>query len=226
VAVIGVVKVGGGAPGLVSAVGSLHSRGAGAVVVHGAGPRISERCLAAGITPAFVDGQRVTTPAVLAIVESALAEERAALVAGLEDAGIAACGMADALDGEPAGDPRLGLVGRVVGVDGIGIRAALAGGAVPVVSPMAGGLNVNADLAASTVAASLGAHELAFLSDVPGVLDPDGRVIPEIAAADLPRLIGDGHVTGGMIPKLLAGAEALAQGVWHVRIGADTMVTA
>ena len=57
-------------------------------------------------------------------------------------------GLADALDGEPAGDARLGLVGRVVGVDGIGIRAVLAAGAVPVVSPMASGLNVNADLAA------------------------------------------------------------------------------
>ena len=94
--------------------------------------------------------------------------------------------MADALDGVPVDDTRLGLVGRVVGVDGIGIRAALAAGAVPVISPLAGGLNVNADLAASAVAASLGAAELLFLSDVPGVLDPEGRVIPRIAASDLP----------------------------------------
>ena len=223
---ISVVKVGGGAPGLISALGSVRARGAGAVVVHGAGPRISDRCLAAGIRPRFVDGQRVTDRAVLEIVVAGLAEERDALVARLAADGIGARGMADVLDGAPVEDSRLGLVGRVVGVDGIGIRAVLAAGAVPVISPLASGLNVNADLAASAVAASLGADELLFLSDVPGVLDPDGRVIPEIAAADLPRLIGDGHVTGGMIPKLLAGAESLAGGVWHVRIGADTMVTA
>ena len=225
-ALISVVKVGGGAPGLVSALGSVRARGAGAVVVHGAGPRISDRCLAAGIEPRFVDGQRVTGPEVLEIVAAGLAEERQALVGRLAEAGIEARGMADVLDGVPVDDRRLGLVGRVVGVDGIGIRAVLAAGAVPVVSPLASGLNVNADLAASAVAASLGAAELLFLSDVPGVLDPEGRVISRIAASDLPRLIGDGHVTGGMIPKLLAGAEALAQGVWHVRIGADTMVTA
>jgi acetylglutamate kinase len=163
---------------------------------------------------------------VLEIVAAGLAEERQALVGRLAEAGIEARGMADVLDGLPVDDRRLGLVGRVVGVDGIGIRAVLAAGAVPVVSPLASGLNVNADLAASAVAASLGAAELLFLSDVPGVLDTDGKVIPRIAASDLHRLIGDGHVTGGMIPKLLAGAEALAQGVWHVRIGADTMVTA
>ena len=64
--------------------------------------------------------------------------------------------MADALDGVPVDDTRLGLVGRVVGVDGIGIRAVLAAGAVPVISPLAGGLNVNADLAASAVAAVAG----------------------------------------------------------------------
>jgi acetylglutamate kinase len=226
VAVICVVKVGGGAPGLVSALGSVRARDAGAVVVHGAGPRISDRCLAAGIEPRFVDGQRVTDPDVLEIVAAGLAEEREALVGRLTRAGIEARGMAGALDGEPVDDTRLGLVGRVVGVDGIGIRAVLAACAVPVISPLAGALNVNADLAASAVAASLGAGELLFLSDVPGVLDREGRVIPRIAASDLPRLIGDGHVTGGMIPKLLAGAEALAQGVWHVRIGADTMVTA
>ena len=178
VAVISVVKVGGGAPGLVSALGSVRARGAGAVVVHGAGPRISDRCLAAGIEPRFVDGQRVTDPDVLEIVVAALAEEREALVRRLAEAGIESRGMADALDGEPVDDPRLGLVGRVVGVDGIGIRAVLAAGVVPVISPLAGGLNVNADLAASAVAASLGAGRAAVPVRRAGRARPGGQGDP------------------------------------------------
>jgi acetylglutamate kinase len=224
--VITVVKVGGDAPGAVAKVAALAARGREVVVVHGGGPRISQLCRRRGLDPCFVDGQRVTDAAVLAVVGEALSEQRTILIEQLERAGLDARSLPDALDGAPCGDARLGLVGRITAVDGIGLRAMLAAGIVPVISPMAGGLNVNADHAASAVAAAVGASELIFLSDVPGVMDAGGRVIRRISAGQAPALIHEGHVTGGMIPKLNAGTEALAQGVWRVWIGAETMVTA
>ena len=223
---IAVVKVGGAVPGAAGKVAALAARGREVVVVHGGGPQISQLCRRRGIEPRFVDGQRVTDAAVLEVVGEALAEQRAILIEQLERAGLDARALPDALDGAPCGDPRLGLVGRITAVDGIGLGAMLAAAVVPVVSPMAGGLNVNADHAAAAVAAALGASELIFLSDVPGVLDAGGHVIRRISACQAPHLIDQGHVTGGMIPKLNAGTEALAQGVWRVWIGAETMVTA
>jgi acetylglutamate kinase len=104
------------------------------------------------------------------------------------------------------------------------LDAAFAAGRVPVLAPLARDasgrfLNVNADDVAAAVASAVGADELVFLSDVPGVLDADGAVIPEIRAADPPA------VSGGMVPKLAACAEALRGGVALVRIGAGTVVT-
>jgi acetylglutamate kinase len=224
--VIIVLKVGGGVDGAVERVRTLRARGVQVAVVHGAGPRISARCREAGIEPQFIGGWRVTDLRVLRIVAEAIAEEGAALTAQMAAAGVDVRRLDDVLDGERLPDEELGLVGRVVAVDRIGIRAVLAAGAVPLISPMASGLNVNADHAAAAVAAALGASELAFLSDVPGVLDGAGAVIRRIGAGDVHGLIAGGHVTGGMIPKLQAGMDALAQGVWRVWIGSETMVTA
>ena len=91
--------------------------------------------------------------------------------------------MRDALTAEPWGDSRLGLVGRITSVEQIGVRALLAGGIVPVIAPTASGLNVNADNAAAAVAGALGASELIFLSDVPGLMGPGGEVIRRVTAA-------------------------------------------
>ncbi len=221
-----VVKVGGGVGGAAACVAGLRRRGTAVAVVHGAGPEISARCRAAGIEPRFLDGQRVTDPAVLAVVAAAIADENAGLVAGLRAAGIPAAPLDGVLAGIPAADRRLGLVGSVEHVDGAAVRAVIDAGRVPVIVPMASGLNVNADHAASAVASALGAAELVFLSTVPGVLDARGRVIARIRAGDAHALIAAGDVTGGMIPKLHAGVDALARGVWRVWIGAETMVTA
>jgi acetylglutamate kinase len=117
-------------------------------------------------------------------------------------------------------------VGRVTAVEQIGIRAMLAAGIVPVIAPTASGLNVNADNAASAVASALRASELIFLSDVPGLLGPQGDVIRRVSASAVSQLVASGHVSGGMIPKLDAGLAAIAGGVWRVWIGAETMVTA
>jgi acetylglutamate kinase len=223
---ITVVKVGGAAAGAAAQVAALAGRGRAVVVVHGAGPQITAACRAAGIMPQFVDGQRVTDAAVMAVVQSAIADANAALCAELAGHGVSCRPMTDALTAEPWGDPRLGLVGRVSSVEQIGLRALLGAGLVPVVAPTAGGLNVNADNAAAAVAGALGASELIFLSDVPGLLGPGGDVIRRVSASGVAQLVASGHVTGGMIPKLDAGLAALAGGVWRVWIGAETMVTA
>jgi acetylglutamate kinase len=173
-----------------------------------------------------VDGQRVTDTAVMRAVESAIREANAGLCAALSDAGVSCRPMLDALTAEPWGDERLGLVGRVTAAEQIGIRALLAAGIVPVIAPTASGLNVNADNAASAVASALRASELIFLSDVPGLLGPQGDVIRRVSASAVSQLVASGHVSGGMIPKLDAGLAAIAGGVWRVWIGAETMVTA
>jgi len=223
---IAVVKVGGTAPGAAAQVAALARAGRQVVVVHGAGPQITAGCVAAGLEPHFVDGQRVTDDSVMRVVETTIAEANAALCAELEGEGVACRPMRDALTAEPWGDSRLGLVGRITSVEQIGVRALLAGGIVPVIAPAASGLNVNADNAAAAVAGALGASELIFLSDVPGLMGPGGEVIRRMTAASAAQLVASGSITGGMIPKLDAGLAALADGVWRVWIGAETMVTA
>jgi len=223
---IAVVKVGGTAPGAAAQVAALAHAGRQVVVVHGAGLQITAGCVAAGLKPRFVDGQRVTDDSVMRVVEAAIGEANAALCAELEGEGVACRPMRDALTAEPWGDSRLGLVGRITSVEQIGVRALLAGGIVPVIAPAASGLNVNADNAAAAVAGALGASELIFLSDVPGLMGPGGEVIRRVTAASAAQLVASGSITGGMIPKLDAGLAALADGVWRVWIGAETMVTA
>ena len=223
---IAVVKVGGAAVGAAAQVAALAAGGRQVVVVHGAGPQITAGCVAAGLEPRFVDGQRVTDDFVMRVVEAAIAEANAALCDELAAAGVACRPMRDALAAEPWGDSRLGLVGRVTSVEQIGVRALLAAGIVPVIAPTASGLNVNADNAAAAVAGALGASELIFLSDVPGLMGPGGEVIRRVTADSAAQMVASGSITGGMIPKLDAGLAALADGVWRVWIGAETMVTA
>jgi acetylglutamate kinase len=223
---IAVVKVGGTAPGAAAQVAALARTGRQVVVVHGAGPQITAGCIAAGLDSRFLDGQRVTDDSVMRVVETAIGEANTALCGELAAEGVACRPMHDALTAEPWGDSRLGLVGRITSVEQIGVRALLAGGIVPVVAPTASGLNVNADNAAAAVAGTLGASELIFLSDVPGLMGPGGEVIRRVTAASAAQLVASGSITGGMIPKLDAGLVALADGVWRVRIGAETMVTA
>ena len=103
------------------------------------------------------------------------------------------------------------------------LQALLAVGITPVVSPISLGndgefLNVNADEAATALAGAMGVDALTFLSNVPGVLDADGRLLGSLTAAESETLIANGVIAGGMVPKVRAGLRALAQGVGIVRI--------
>lgn len=231
-----VVKVGGNevddAAWVASLAAALARRGGRTVVVHGGGKEITALQRALGAEPEWRDGLRVTTPEAMravAMVLSGVVNKR--LAAALVGAGVDAVGVS----GEDGGLIRggflrggaLGRAGEVAAVRAPLLRAWLRQGLTPVVSPVSrgpdgGALNVNADDAAAAVAAALGAAELLFLSNVPGVLE-DGAVLPGVAAGGVEALIGRGTASGGMAPKLRAAARA-AESVRRVRIGGVEML--
>jgi acetylglutamate kinase len=208
------------------------------IVVHGGGKAISRAMDAAGIEPKFVQGRRSTDKATLDIVEKVLATEvNHELVAKIEEFGGRAMSLnflsTNVLFGEklvlegPDGEPiDLGNVGEVTRVDRITIDNLTYAGQVPVIPSMALGadgekLNVNADTAATAVAAALGAQKLVVLSDIPGVLrdveDPES-LIHSLTASEARRLIADGTISSGMIPKIEGCLHTLEQGVKKIHI--------
>jgi acetylglutamate kinase len=231
---ITVVKVGGQeiAPGptierLARWTARTSRAGRRLVLVHGGGEEVSERARALGLPVEKRDGQRVTSPPMLEVVLEVLGGRvNARLVAALGAAGLRAVGLSGASDrllsAVPLGQPpgALGLVGRPTRVR-TGLLLALAeAGIVPVVAPIGIGpsgqlLNVNADLAAGAIARALGG-ELRLVTDVPGVLDGNGRTIPRLTVGEARRLLSVGVASGGMIPKLEAASAAWpgARSVW------------
>lgn len=209
------------------------------VVVHGGGADISRAMATAGIEPRFVQGRRYTDEATLEIVERVLATElNERIAAQIESLG----GRAMPLNfqsnqvlfgeklvlAEPDGAPiDLGFVGTVRRVDRGVIENLCYAGQVPVIPSMCLNettgqkYNVNADTAATAVAQSLGAEKLVYLSDVNGVRrhkdDPDS-LIGSLTAGEARRLIADGAIGSGMIPKVEACLETLDRGVGKVHI--------
>ena len=217
------LKVGGASTGGVAeAVAALVAAGERVCVVHGAGPQISEEMRRRGLEPQFVGGRRVTTPEVLDVVCESFAAVNAAVCAAIGPKAVPLAGDEIGLEAEHL--PELGLVGRPSPSAPAAVLAALAAGAIPVVSPLARGpLNVNADEMAAALAVGIGASRIHFLTDVPGVYH-DGRLVQTIAARRAQALVDDGTFDGGIVPKLLAAASAVRSGV-AAEIGA-TAVTA
>ena len=208
------------------------------IVVHGGGKAISRAMDAAGIEPRFVQGRRYTDKATLDIVEKVLATQvNHEIVAKIEEFGGRAMSLnflsTNVLFGEklalpgPDGEPiDLGNVGEVTRVDRLTIDNLTYAGQVPVIPSMALGpdgekLNVNADTAATAVAAALGAEKLVVLSDIPGVLrdvnDPES-LVHSLTASEARRLIADGTISSGMIPKIEGCLHTLEQGVKKIHI--------
>jgi acetylglutamate kinase len=208
------------------------------VVVHGGGKAISRAMDEAGIEPKWVQGRRYTDDATLAIVERVLATEiNHDLVAKIEEFGGRAMSLnflsTNVLFGErltldgPAGEPLdLGHVGEVTRVDRLTIDNLMYAGQVPVIPSMAIGpggqkLNVNADTAATAVAAAIGAEKLVVLSDIPGVLrdveNPES-LVHSLSASEARSMIADGSIAAGMIPKIEGCLHTLEQGVKKIHI--------
>jgi acetylglutamate kinase len=191
--------------------------GSRAVVVHGAGGRISAAMEAAGFESRFVGGRRVTGAAALPVIRKAFEQENIALC---RDVGLRARGlMGDELGLEAEPIPELGQAGMLLPVVPDALRQVLENDEVPVIASLARGpLNVNADDAAAVLAIALGADRLTFVTDVPGVMV--GRtILTELSERDIPSL----ELSGGIVPKLEAAVLAAREGV-HVELGV-TVVT-
>ncbi len=191
------------------------------VVVHGGGPQITAAPEAHGIPVRFVRGRRFTDPATLAVVRSSLVAVGAELSAALGPAALHLVG--DEIGLEATRVPELGLVGAPEPSRPAAVLTALAGGRVPVVTPLAvGPLNVNADEAAGALAAGVGAERVVFVTDVPGVLH-DGVVISRIDADRASELLDADAFDGGIVPKLMAAVRAARLGL-TVEIGETAVV--
>ncbi|MDB5102332.1 MAG: uncharacterized protein JWP91_21 [Fibrobacteres bacterium] len=197
------------------------------VLVHGGGKDINRHLAWLQEDPVFKDGLRVTGIAALKVVEMTLSGFVNKKLVGLLNAeGGSAAGISG-VDGptlicEKISE-ELGQVGRIVSVHTQLVETLLAGGFLPVVSPISvdaaqAHYNVNADDAAAALAAALHAEKLIFVSDVEGVRGADGVRIPELDAIGIERLIADGTASGGMIPKLNSCRAAVAGGIGQVHI--------
>ena len=210
------------------------------VVVHGGGPQIGEMLKRLGIKSEFAGGLRITDKETIEIVEMVLAGSINKQIVGfINEAGGKAVGLCGK-DGNMVlarkvnrhvADPDsniekvidLGFVGEPEKVDTMVLTQILGRDLIPVLAPLATSkegvtYNVNADTFAGAIAGALKAKRLLLLTDVPGVLDKSGKLIKQLSADDARRLIADGTISGGMIPKVETCMYALEAGVEGVVI--------
>ena len=205
------------------------------VIVHGGGPQIGALMKRLGKEPRFVGGMRVTDEETIEIVEMVLVGKINKEIVGLiNHHGGRAVGLSgkDAsllrarrrLHRLPSGEEvDIGLVGEVVAVSAEPIRLLEDAGFVPVIAPVGIGdagetYNINADLVAGEVAAALGAEKLIHLTDVQGIVGTDRQLVSTLARKDAERLMREGVIDGGMLPKVESSLRALEAGTAKAHI--------
>ena len=210
------------------------------VVVHGGGPQINKVLEQMGISSTFVKGMRLTDEPTMDVVEMVLGGKvNKSIVAQINHQG----GRAVGLSGKDGGliqakkltivfredenkppeiiDP--GLVGDVTTINPEIIHTLTSHGFIPIIAPVGAGpagetFNINADLVASKVAAALSAGRLIFITDVDGLLDVSGKLVPSVDRVQAGQMIEDKSISGGMIPKIECALEALEQGIEKVQM--------
>ena len=207
------------------------------VVVHGGGPQIETALKRLGKKGEFVQGMRVTDSETMEVVEWVLAGEVQQDIVGLINQ---AGGKAVGLTGRDGGlirakklklldnkDPNIehdvGQVGDIVAIDPSVVKALQDDAFIPVISPIGFGennesYNINADVVASQLATVLQAEKLVLLTNIPGVLDKQGKLLTELTSREIDALIEDGTISGGMLPKLAGAIDAAKSGVNAVHI--------
>lgn len=198
------------------------------VIVHGGGPKINKFLKELDIPSSFVDGLRVTDEKTLEIAEMVLSGSvNKEIVKNINDMGGKAIGLSGKdgrlLLAKKVKGKDIGLVGDIVGVDISIIKDINRHGYIPVIAPIADGVdgksyNINADTAAGSIAKALSAEKLILLTDVEGVLDTEGNLISSLKMSDIDILIKNKTVSGGMIPKVGCCIDALQGGVEETHI--------
>ena len=209
------------------------------VIVHGGGPQIGELLERLGKESKFIDGLRVTDSETMDVVEMVLVGRVNQQIVGLINSlGGSAIGLSGkdgnlisakkmtmkggASDSSPPEIIDLGRVGEVTGVNADVLSTLKGDDFIPVIAPVAADdsgmtLNINADLVAGAISGELGAEKLILLTDVEGII-VDGKLVSSISGGEAKKMIRDGRVTGGMIPKLNCCIDALNKGVAKTHI--------
>ena len=228
-----VVKYGGNAmvsdalrQAVISDIILLHLVGIRVVVVHGGGPEITEMLTKIGKQSKFVDGLRYTDPETMDVVQQVLCgkvnKNLVATMGRMGGRAIGLCGMDAGLLQARQLDEKYGLVGEITDVNPGAVVDCLQDGYIPAISTVAQGTdadtayNVNADTAAAKLAVALGAEKLILLTDIRGLLrnaKGESTLIPVVELQQVPGLIKDGVIQGGMIPKVDCCVEAVRSGV-------------
>jgi acetylglutamate kinase len=207
------------------------------IVVHGGGPQIDEALSRLGKKGTFIQGMRVTDAETMGVVEWVLAGEVQQEIVGLINA---AGGKAVGLTGRDGGlirahklempdkdDPSkthdIGHVGEIDSIDPSVVQALQDDQFIPVISPIGFGesnesYNINADLVAAKLATVLKAEKLLLLTNTPGVLDKQGKLLTNLSAREIDGLFADGTISGGMLPKIAGALDAAKSGVVAVHI--------
>lgn len=201
------------------------------VVVHGGGPEISAMLKRLGHESRFVDGLRYTDEVTMEVVQAVLCgkvnKDLVSQLGRLGGEAVGLCGMDGRLFQAERLDEKYGLVGRITGVNPKPVENALLSGYIPVVSTVAQGVdadtayNINADTAAAKLATALEAERLLLLTDVRGLLrdrNDEGTLISQVRLSEVPGLVSEGVITGGMIPKVACCVDAAENGVRRTHI--------
>ncbi len=205
------------------------------VVVHGGGPQIGAMLKKLSIPSQFIDGLRVTDKAAMEVVEMVLIGSiNRQIVTGINAAGGHAVGLSgtdanlvvarklERMKIDPATQESkpidLGFVGEPERINPDVLRTFIKSDLIPVIAPVGVGrhgesFNINADTVAGAVASAMNAERLILLTDVEGVLDHDGKLIPRLTLSEARTLISNGTISGGMIPKIETAIEAVESGV-------------
>ncbi|HLU77913.1 MAG TPA: acetylglutamate kinase [Burkholderiales bacterium] len=207
------------------------------VVVHGGGPQIEQLLTKLGKKGEFVQGMRVTDAETMDVVEMVLAGAvNKDIVTLINQAGGKAVGLTGQDGGfilarkllmpnkdKPEEMIDIGQVGEIVAIDASVISSLEQGGFIPVVAPIGVGrdgetYNINADLVAGKLAEVLRAEKLVLLTNTPGVLDKDGKLLTGLTPRRVDELVADGTLSGGMLPKIASALDAARSGVKSVHI--------
>lgn len=207
------------------------------VVVHGGGPQIDEALRRVGKQGTFIQGMRVTDADTMEVVEWVLGGQvQQDIVMMINEAGGKAVGLTGK-DGcliqatkkrmpnkeDPSKPLDIGFVGDITHVEPAVVKALQDDQFIPVISPIGYGedgmaYNINADVVAGKMAEVLGAEKLLMMTNTPGVLDKDGKLLRELSARTIDALFEDGTISGGMLPKISSALDAARSGVKSVHV--------